>query len=211
MKPSYFGDSYDIVKLSLLRWLSWMGSWATHPMFTEPVSSEQADDFARLLGTRLLSLDTLTNDIDRIAYLTPAFECHEHVFLDPDTGIRLKPTKGRKASAYIFGTELMEIASACPDKLVLVFDQSLARGSERQQLRSKLQNFAVSSVHAVAYVSHACFVLLCKNSSLVESAFKVLQSESRLPRGRFLTTGTAEQALSAEPNKPRTLKGVANI
>lgn len=186
MTPSYLGDSYDIVKQSLLRWLSSMGSWATHPMFTEPVSSEQADDFARLLGTRLLSLDILTNGIDRFAYLAPTCECHEHVFLDPDTGIRLKPTRGRKAPAYIFGTELMEIASACPDKLVLVFDQSLARGSERQQLQGKLQTFAVHGVYAVAYVSHACFVLLCRNSSLLEAAFDVLKSESGLPRRRFL-------------------------
>ena len=187
MKPSYLGDSYDIVKQSLLRWLSSMGSWATHPMFTEPVSSEQANDFARLLGTRLLSLDTLTNGIDRVAYLAPARECHEHVFLDPDTGIRLKHTLARKAPAYVFGTELIEIASACPDKLVLVFDQSLARGSERQQLQGKLQTFAVHGVHAVAYVSHACFVLLGRNSSLVEAAFDLLQSESCLPRRRFLS------------------------
>ena len=186
MKPRYLGDSYDIVKQSLLRWLSSMGSWVTHPMFTEPVSSEQADDFARLLGTRLLSLDILTNGTDRVAYFVPACECHEHVFFDPDTGIRLKPTRGKKAPAYVFGTELMEIASACPDRLVLVFDQSLARGSERQQLQGKLQTFSVHGVHAVAYVSHACFVLLCRNSSLVQAAFNLLQSESCLPRSRFL-------------------------
>lgn len=186
MKLRYLGDSYDIVKQSLLRWLSSMGSWATHPMFTEPVSSEQADDFASLIGTRLLSIDTLTNGIDRVAYLAPASDCHEHVFIDPDTGIRLKPTRGAKAPAYIFGTELMEIARARPDRLVLVFDQSLARGSERPQLQSKLQTFADHGVHAVAYVSHACFVLLGSDSSFVEAAFDILLSKSRLPRGRFL-------------------------
>lgn len=186
MKPSYLGDSYDIVKQSLLRWLSSMGSWATHPMFTEPISSQQADDFTRLLGTRLLSIAPLTNGTDRTAYLAPACECHEHVFLDPDTGIRLKPTRGKKAPLYIFGAELIEIVKARPDNLVLVFDQSLARGSERQQLQSKLQTFAAHGVRSVAYVSHACFVLLGRDNSLVESAFDVLQSESRLPRGRFL-------------------------
>ena len=185
MKPSYLGDSYDIVKQSLLRWLSVMGSWATHPMFTEPVSSTQADDFAHLLGTRLLSLTPLTGGIDRVGYLAPARECHEHVFIDPDKGIRIEAIRGRKAPAYVFCTELMEIAIARPDKLTLVFDQSLARGSERQQLQDKLQTFSVHGVHAIAYVSHACFVLLGRNSSLVEEAFEVLQSESRLPRSRF--------------------------
>ncbi len=186
MKPSYLGDSYDIVKQSLLRWLSSMGLWATHPMFTEPVSSGEADAYARLLGTRLLSIDPITNNTDRVAYLAPACECHENVFLDPDTGIRLKPTRGKKAPFYIFGTELIEIVSERPDKLVLVFDQSLARGSERQQLQSKLQTFAAHDVYSIAYVSHACFVLLGRDSSLVELAFDVLQNESRLPRRRFL-------------------------
>ncbi len=187
MKPSFLGDSYDIVKQSLLRWLSPMGSWATHPMFTEPVSSEQADDFADLLGTRLLSLDALTDGIDRVAYLAPARECHEHVFLDPDTGIRLKPTKGKKAPAYVFGPELVEIAIARPDKLTLVFDQSLDhRIDKQQQLQGKLSAFADHDVHAVAYVSHACFILLGRDKSLVDEAFEVLLSESRLPRNRFL-------------------------
>ena len=57
MNPKFLGDSYDIVKQSLLRWLADMGTWTTHPMFTEPISTEQANAFSRLLGTRLLSLD----------------------------------------------------------------------------------------------------------------------------------------------------------
>lgn len=38
MKLQYFGDSYDIVKKSLICWLSEFGPWVTHPMFTEDVS-----------------------------------------------------------------------------------------------------------------------------------------------------------------------------
>jgi hypothetical protein len=37
MKLRYFGDSYDIVKKSMLAWLSPFGKWQTHPMFTEVV------------------------------------------------------------------------------------------------------------------------------------------------------------------------------
>lgn len=186
MKPRFLGDSYDIVKQSLLRCLGSMGSWATHPMFSEPVPSQQADDLALFIGTRLLSIDSLTNDTDRVAYLAPAIECYEHVFLDPDTGILLKPTRGKKAPLYIFGPELIEIVKARSDKLVLVFDQSLARGSERQQLTNKLKTFSTQGVYSVAYVSHACFVLLGRDKFLVDSAFNVLQSESRLPYSRFL-------------------------
>ena len=32
MNPRFLGDSYDIVKQSLLRWLAFDGVWATHPM-----------------------------------------------------------------------------------------------------------------------------------------------------------------------------------
>lgn len=32
MHVRYFGDSYDIVKQSLLRWLAPLGPWAAHPI-----------------------------------------------------------------------------------------------------------------------------------------------------------------------------------
>jgi hypothetical protein len=182
----YLGDSYDIVKQSLLRCLANVGTWAAHPMFTGDVSTEQADSFSRLLGTRLLSYDTLSLGTDREVYLAPARDCHDHVFLDPDTGIRLKPTQGAKAPSYLFGTELAAIANARPDRLVLVFDQALARGGEREQLKTKLDSFANQGILGIAYVSHACFVLVGKNRTLLESAFEMLKSESRLPESRFL-------------------------
>jgi hypothetical protein len=107
MNPKYLGDSYDIVKQSLLRCLGAVGTWSTHPMFTEPVSREEADTFSRLLGTRLLSHDVLTQTTDRDVYLAPARNSTDHVFLDPDTGIRPKPTGGIKAPRYLFGAELV--------------------------------------------------------------------------------------------------------
>ena len=187
MKPSYLGDSYDIVKQSLLRWLGNVGDWSTHPMFTEQVTAKQADDFAHLIGTRLLSAEPLTNETNRSAYLSPANECGTNIFLDPDTGVRLKSTRGKKAPFYLFGHELVEIVKSHPNRLVMVFDQSLPRGSERQQLHNKLQAFSVEGLHSFAYVSHACFIFLGIDKSLLESAFKVILKESRLPISRFLT------------------------
>jgi hypothetical protein len=195
MNPKYLGDSYDIVKQSLLRWLGGVGTWTTHPMFTEPVSAEQADTFSRLLGTRLLSHDTLTNVTDRDTYLAPARNSNDHVFLDPDTGIRSKPTRGIKAPRYLFGTELVSIANARPERLILVFDQALGRGEERKQLQTKLNDFAQQGVLGVAYVSHACFVLVGTNRTLLQSAFETLKRESRLPDGRFLLLNSQNQAV----------------
>ena len=69
MKMSFFGDSYDIVKHALLRWLASMGPWVTHPMFTEEVSPGQLQAYQALLGTKLVSSGVLTADIDRREYL----------------------------------------------------------------------------------------------------------------------------------------------
>ncbi len=186
MKAEFLGDSYDIVKQSLLRWLAVMGPWATHPMFTDSVSPEQVGAYARMLGTQVLSREALTLGVDRDAYFAPARDCEDHVFLDPDTGLRLQPTKGKKGPAYVFGPELLAIAKARPEKLTLVFDQSLARGAERQQLERKLSAFAMQGIHGIAYVSHACFVLVGADRSLVDRAFENLKRESRLPDRRFL-------------------------
>ncbi len=195
MNPKYLGDSYDIVKQSLLRWLADIGTWTTHPMFTEHVSTEQAEAFFSLLGTRLLSYDTLTHHTDRDAYLAPVRDCKDHVFLDPDTGIRLEPTHGVMATRYLFGTELVAIADARPERLTLVFGHSLARGEERKQLKIKLNSFADQGVLGIAYVSHSCFVLVGKNSSVLGLAFETLKRESRLPASRFLSWNSQNQAL----------------
>jgi len=186
VRAAFLGDSYDIVKQSLLRWLGSIGTWETHPMFTEPLPPEQASAFSCLLGTRLLSKETFTLESDRSVYLAPARNCGYHVFLDPDTGIRLEPTRGKEAPLYVFGAELVEIASARPDRLTLVFDQSLARGREREQLLDKLSYFADHSLHGFAYASHACFVLVGKDGSLVKRALETLKRESRLPASRFV-------------------------
>src|SRR5208337_569197 len=140
MKLRFFGDSYDIVKKCMLQWLSSLGEWTVHPMFTdeEPVSADDADAFSRFLGARLISLDILSTGTDRSTYLASAQNCMSHLFLDPDTGIRMKKTNGSKGPLYVFGQELVEIATSRPQLLTLVFDQSLARGKEREQLNAKL-------------------------------------------------------------------------
>lgn len=186
MKAAFLGDSYDIVKQSLLRWLASMGHWATHPMFSETIAHEQAATLSRLLGTRLLSDEALTPTTDRSAYLAVARNCTEHVFLDPDTGIRIAPNREKKAPLYLFGPELVAIAEARPELLTLVFDQSLARGREREQLERKLVALASHGLHGVAYVSHACFVLVGMNGALVNNALDILKRESSLPESRFV-------------------------
>ena len=79
---NYFGDSYDIVKQSLIRWLAPLGEWSAHPMFTETVQPEHATSFERFLGVRLLSNDVLCADTNRYAYFACAAQSG-NLFLDP--------------------------------------------------------------------------------------------------------------------------------
>jgi hypothetical protein len=185
MKLSYFGDSYDIVKRSLLQWLSPFGPWQAHPMFTEPVDSLEAKALSRFLGVPFVSDKVLRAGCDRPAYLQCCFGC-ESLFLDPDTGIRLKPTHGAKAIRYVFASELVDIVKARPGWLTLVFDQSLARGSEVKQIRDKLRHFSVRGVHGFSYTAQASFIVLGQ-ATKVRRARRSLLNASGLPNRRFVS------------------------
>jgi hypothetical protein len=50
MRMSYFGDSYDTVKQSLLRWLRPFGEWSIYLMFTEGVSAANVSGFEQFIG-----------------------------------------------------------------------------------------------------------------------------------------------------------------
>jgi hypothetical protein len=138
MRIRYFGDSYDIVKQSLLRWLRTFGEWSVHPMFTEIVSQTDAAALEMLLDAKIVSTEVLTLDTNRSVYLASGASCG-HLFLDPDTGLRMRPTRGAHAPQYLFAAELQRLVEQRPDSLTVVFDQSVGRGSERMHLEAKLQ------------------------------------------------------------------------
>jgi hypothetical protein len=97
----------------------------------------------------------------------------------------MKKTNGLKGPDYVFGPELIEIVAHRPKLLTLVFDQSLARGTERTDMSAKLSAFASQGIYGFPYMSHACFVLLGTNMELVRRAFNTLQNASGLPKHRF--------------------------
>ena len=186
MQMSFFGDSYDIVKLSFLNWLSSFGNWSVHPMFTECVSIDDVSAFERLLGSKIISNEVLKPETDRIAYFECVFRCG-HLFLDPDTGLRMSPTRGKKGPRYVFASDLVRLSVQRPDSLTLVFDQALSRMSKREEsLRAKLDELRHDGVFGFAYVSHACFILASRKRSLLVQARKDVIKKSGLPEKRFL-------------------------
>jgi hypothetical protein len=186
----YFGDSYDIVKQSLLRWLGDFGQWSVHPMFTEKVSQADVAAFEALLGAKVVSTEILTLDSDRLSYLSCGSSC-SNLFLDPDTGLRMRPTRGVRAPEYLFASELIRLAEQRPTSLTVVFDQSVGRGAERLHLDGKLRQLRHHNLHGFAYVSHACFVVASLDHSLLDRARERVISQSKLPASRFLLAADA--------------------
>jgi hypothetical protein len=185
MDMKHFGDSYDVVKQSLLRWLRDFGEWSVHPMFTKSVTPEEVDNFARFLNARILSAEVLNSETVRSDYLLSAPSCG-NLFLDPTTGLCLKWGPKRKSADYLCASELIQLIEQRPESLTMVFDQSLARGRERTQLMNKLQYLSQHGVASFAYCSHACFILLSQNRNLLDQAHAHMIRESRLPESRFV-------------------------
>jgi hypothetical protein len=190
--PRFLGDSYDVVKQSLLGWLGAMGLWSVHPMYAEAPTPRDVEAFEYLLGVSVVSRAVLGPGTDRRAYFEPARKCEAHLFLDPDTGVALGKKPRRELPSYLFADELVEIAQARPHLLTLVFDQSVGRGSERKQLEAKLSVLAARGLNGLAYVSHACFLLVGTDSSGVRKATQLVRQKSRLPASRFIERAAAE-------------------
>ena len=126
MHERHFGDSYDIVKQSLIRWLSRYGEWIVHPMFTELVTEKCSADFQTFLGARIICTDSLPR-ANRRNYFNRALP-NANLFLDPDIGLRID---GKCSPRHLLGNELVSLVKARPKRLTMVFDQSFRRGEQR--------------------------------------------------------------------------------
>jgi len=186
MDLKHFGDSYDLVKKSLIAWLLDLGAWSAHPMFTHHVSCAAAGKFERFLGVPILSRARLRSDSDRIRYFTVC-NAAQHVFLDPDTGLRVTPVPPSKAPHFLLSDDLIRLAQARPRYLTLTFDQSLSRGARREpQIRAKLARFAATGIHSFAYVSHASFIIFGCSRTQVDRAYRTVLTKSGLPARCFV-------------------------
>ena len=188
MHIKYFGDSYDIVKQSFIRWLGDFGEWSVHPMFTEPVTPAYTSAFTTFLGARLLSDAVLKADTDRPTYFACASRCG-NLFLDPNTGLRVMSVNGRRAPQFLFASELIFLVQNRPAAaLTLVFDQSHPRGSAGLvSLNQKLQHLSDHQIPAFAYASHACFIVAGHDPVLVKNARARLLAKSQLPEYRLVS------------------------
>lgn len=186
MKIQYFGDSYDVVKKSIISWLADFGPWSVHPMFSEPVTDVDAQKFSQFIGARIVSTEALLPSTDRKKYFSVCRNT-ENLFLDPDIGIYLQDNCiPKKRSGYVFASELTSLIQNRPSTLTLIFDQSLSRGQERSEIETKLRHFAGNGIQGVAYLSHACFILLANETELIQRAYSTVIAKSSLPETRIV-------------------------
>ncbi len=189
MRMQFFGDSYDIVKRFLLRTIAPEATWAAFPMFTHEVAATDIEAFEAFLGVRVASRHVITRSTNRATHLL-ASAGHRHVFLDPDTGVKLKPSNGASAVNYVFAPELIALCEQNHARLLLVFDQSVPRGKERKAVSDKLKYLRNKGLYGFAYHSHACFMVLSSSESVCVTARKKLLA-SNLPKARLVSADDA--------------------
>ncbi len=184
MRMKYFGDSYDFVKRVALATIGSGATWDAFPMFTEHVSDAQVRAYEKFVGVTVLAREPLTPAPFRENRFSASAE-HRHVFLDPNTGVRLRPQGGKAGTDRVLGREIAALCSGYPDRVVVVFDQAFAFGSAPRTLGEKLHFFEAEGIYGFAYLSHACLLVLSENSVLCERAYDRLLS-LHLPEKRLL-------------------------
>ena len=193
MHPSKFGDTYDMAKICMLKWLAPQGSWGIHPMYF-PEPDEQRNEAFPCNYADFLEITCVGGDIQTPDRLTEAVQNWQGaLFLDPDTGLwRDRETD----ETHVGMRDLIAIAQAPnrKNRLTLVYDQSinyneLRYGSPREQIRAKLDTLQAADIHAAAYVSHTAFIWLSDNPDVVTQATQNVLEASRLPICRFVDDG----------------------
>ena len=193
MDLEHFGDSYDIIKQHLLSCLLPCGDWAAHPMFTGSVDQQETEAFEKFLGVKLLDRMPVGSRSQR-KVIQQANCWTEHLFLDPTIGVFIpcrSQNPNRNLSAYLRGDELVNIVKERPCKLTLVFDQSIPRGkpdSRLQHARKKLEWLRQSprEIFGSTYLSHASFMLLSTDCTVLKEARRKLLDNSCIPERRLV-------------------------
>ena len=166
MNPAYLGDSYDLVKRFFCRELSLLGySVTVDPMLTGTWNANERD-FYRLIGAEPANREK--------PILKPAA-----LFLDPDTGVN--PKGGKQHASF------ERLARECANySLVFAFDQSFSRQAKAKDVMlEKLSALQARGCHGMYYDSHARFVFVTKERSVLHELHLQLRSLG-LPESRLL-------------------------
>ena len=196
MHPKFFGESRDITKRQLMRWLAPDERWAAHPMWFHRERPQPPEDGGFLNDyAAALDVDIVNGECrDPNTLLGAAATCKQHILLDPDTG--LGDAQIREHVKHVTFDQFIRIVEhqSRQDKLTLIYDQALDRFNfSVHDVMVKLRRLRESQLHAVAYVLErqltTCFIWASTNAEVVADATHRMQAESRFPYRRFVDDG----------------------
>ena len=190
MHPSKFGDTYEMAKICMLRWLEGFEPWGIHPMYF-PGPNEQRNEAFPCNYADFLGITCVDGNIGIPGQLAQAVQNWQGaLFLDPDTGLW---PDGQTDRTHVGMPDLINIVQADnrKDRLTLVYDQSIDHryeqvGDRREQVRAKLTTLRDAGIHSAAYVSHIAFIWISSNPDVVTQATQNVLQESRLPTCCFV-------------------------
>ena len=194
MHPKYFGESHDMAKRDIMKWLAPNKRWEAHPMWFNE-RPNPPDDRA-FLNNYAAALDVVIIDGESPnpnELLEAAITCRKNLLLDPDTGL-WQPRNGRMSRKHVRIDHFIQIMNS-PERqgnLTLIYDQSYLRNGVDiwEQTRMKLRVLCEGQVHAVAYMAHAGsrvrFIWASTNCEIITEATQRMQIESGYPCCRFI-------------------------
>ena len=202
MRPEFFGDRKDFIKVKFIHELSPGNEWAVHPLYFQQETDldfPNRDFLARyeaFLGTHVLDGDIF----DREQVVDISSQCQSHLVLDPDKGLptpqNANGINGDGWREYVAIEELAEIATAAgrQDRLTLVYDESnpwyLDVGRWRRLAQNKLNLLFEQDVYGTAYVaSHVFLIWVSANRDSVRTATQRLVAIPGFPAHRLVGEG----------------------
>ena len=195
MHPRFFGESRDIAKRHIMRWLAPNACWAAHPMWfgqrpEPPCDRAFLDQYAAALDVDIVEGESPNEN----EFLRSADTCREHLLLDPDTG--LGDTNRSHHMTHVRFDQFIWIVESlsCQDKLTLVYDQGYSRSIDMwEPTRTKLSRLRESGVHSAAYMAEpkwkVCFIWASTNCEAITEATRRMQTESGFLSSSFLDDG----------------------
>lgn len=194
MNYRHLGDCLDYYKRWFLRELLGFSQTAAFPMFTDDWRDDDKSIYERLIGVRIIQHEMAPDTRERVNYFRPATTAPHSdadIFLDPDTGFRLpgRLPQGRRAQEYIFSDDLSTLL-ARPDstRLIVIYDQSISRGSELDSAELKLRALFDLGYHAFAYCAQVAMLCVSRSSLRVGQAMNAIRNADYLPQDRILAT-----------------------
>ena len=198
MHRQWLGDAYTYSHRALIHAIAPPEEWLIHPMLffakagEEPGGGLDINDYAQFLGLENAIVLPSNQRVRAQLVSDVAAYPNRHLFLDPDTGIRLSRNQ-RPGKQHITMEELKKIATERDDSVVLVFDQSYHRETKtaREKIEAKLQLLTGLGIVGGAVIVRespcTCYVMVSTNKSdAVNRSILKIRNVLPIPESRLV-------------------------